>query len=128
MGESYISAPTDDAYAIACKKRGVPPHSEVLEDGTKAHWVGSSKAEKLILNFHGMLLKSSILLTDFIKLDREKRNTNMQTGGGYVVPAAPEFFEFMFRIVNFCKSKGKDVSCLMLAYGILSPAPHTDLN
>jgi hypothetical protein len=55
LGESYFSAPTDDAYGIACKKRGVQPQSEILEDGTKAHWLGSSKAEKLILNFHGEL-------------------------------------------------------------------------
>jgi len=95
--QHYFSAPTDDAYAIACKKRGVQPHSEILEDGTKAHWVGSSKAEKLILNFHG---------------------------GGYVVPAAPEFFEFMFRVVDFCKAQGKDVACLMPAYDLAPGRPY----
>jgi hypothetical protein len=50
---SYLSAPTDDTYLAACKKRGFTPNSEILEDGTRAHWVGSSKAEKLVLNFHG---------------------------------------------------------------------------
>lgn len=50
---SYLAAPTDDAYLVACKKRGFTPNSEILEDGTRAHWIGSSKAEKLILNFHG---------------------------------------------------------------------------
>ena len=50
---SYLAAPTDDAYEVACKKRGFMPNSEVLEDGTRAHWIGSNKAEKLVLNFHG---------------------------------------------------------------------------
>jgi hypothetical protein len=50
---SYLAAPTDDAYLAACKKRGFTPNSEILEDGTRAHWIGSSKAEKLVLNFHG---------------------------------------------------------------------------
>lgn len=41
---------------VACKKRLTKPNSEVLEDGTRAHWIGNSKAEKLILNFHGQSL------------------------------------------------------------------------
>ena len=61
---------------------------------------------------------SSILILNYEK----QRNTNAQIGGGYVVPAAPEFFEFMFRIVDFCKAQGKDVACLMPAYGTL-PLP-----
>lgn len=52
--DSYFMAPTDDAYEIACKKRGAKPSSEILEDGTRAHWIGDSNAEKLIINFHGM--------------------------------------------------------------------------
>jgi len=53
LGNSYILPPTDDAYIVACKKRGVEPHSLVLEDGTRAHWIGEEGAEKLIVNFHG---------------------------------------------------------------------------
>ena len=49
----YLSLPTDDAYGIACKNRRFKPDSETLEDGTQAHWIGSRKAEKLVLNFHG---------------------------------------------------------------------------
>jgi hypothetical protein len=52
-GNSYLAPPTDDAYLTWCKNKGVTPNSEVLEDGTRAHWIGSSKASKLILNFHG---------------------------------------------------------------------------
>ncbi len=54
MGISYLMEPTDDAYAIACKKRGVKPNSEILEDGTRAHWIGDSTAQKIIINFHGL--------------------------------------------------------------------------
>jgi hypothetical protein len=50
---SYLAPPTDDAYLAACKKRKLTPNSEILEDGTRAHWIGSSMAEKLIVNFHG---------------------------------------------------------------------------
>lgn len=31
------------------------PNSEVLEDGTQAHWIGPSSAEKVIINFHGIV-------------------------------------------------------------------------
>ena len=54
--QQYISPPTDEAYEVACKTRGVKPSSEILEDGTRAHWIGNPKAEKLILNFHGIVL------------------------------------------------------------------------
>ncbi|KAH7420210.1 Alpha/Beta hydrolase protein [Cadophora sp. MPI-SDFR-AT-0126] len=89
--QHYLTAPTDDAYRAACKKRRFTPNSEILEDGTQAHWLGSSKAEKLLLNFHG---------------------------GGYVVPASPEMFEFMFQIVDLLNKNGKNVACLMLSYDL----------
>lgn len=53
-GNSYLFPPTDDSYVTACKKRNFTPNSVVLQDGTRAHWVGSSKAAKVIINFHGM--------------------------------------------------------------------------
>ncbi|KAG0648401.1 hypothetical protein D0Z07_5470 [Hyphodiscus hymeniophilus] len=89
--QRYITAPTDVAYLVACKNRGVTPNSEMLEDGTTAHWIGSSKAEKLVLNF---------------------------PGGGYVFPASPEMFEFMFQIVDTLQAKGKNAAVLFLSYGI----------
>jgi hypothetical protein len=51
--QSYIAPPTDDSYLAFCKKAGVEPKSEVLEDGTRAHWIGDPKAEKVVVNFHG---------------------------------------------------------------------------
>ena len=41
----------------------------------------------------------------------------MKIGGGYVFPAAPEMFEFMFQIVDALKATGKDVAVLFLSYG-----------
>jgi hypothetical protein len=52
---------------------------------------------------------------------------NKRTGGGYVYPASPEMFEFMFQIVDILKSKGKSAAVLMLSYGTpspLLPSPH----
>jgi hypothetical protein len=96
MKSSYVVPSTDESYLAACKKRKFTPNSEVLQDGTRAHWVGSSKAEKLILNFHG---------------------------GGYCFPAGPDMFEFMFQIVDVLQAQGKNVSVLMLSYGTLSLLP-----
>ncbi|KAH8598102.1 prolyl oligopeptidase-like protein [Bisporella sp. PMI_857] len=93
----YLMDPTDDAYLAACKKRGFSPKSEVLGDGTQAHWIGDSNADKLVLNFHG---------------------------GGYVVPASPEMFEFMFQIVDALKSQGKSAAVLMLSYDLAPTAPY----
>ncbi|TVY17975.1 Steryl acetyl hydrolase 1 [Lachnellula arida] len=92
--QHYISAPTDDNYITACKKRGVQPNSITLEDGTRANWIGDPTAEKLLINFHG---------------------------GGYTFPAAPEMFEFMFQIISALQSQGKNIACLFLSYD-LAPA------
>lgn len=46
--------PTDEAYEAACKDRGVKPQSEILEDGTRAHWIGNPQASHIVMNFHGM--------------------------------------------------------------------------
>ncbi len=51
--DSFLLPSTDEAYATACKARGIKPQSEILEDGTWAHWIGDPKAEKLVMNFHG---------------------------------------------------------------------------
>ena len=55
MMRRYIFPPTSSAYAV-CKKRGVEPETEILEDGeTGAHWIGGKEGvEKVILYLHGM--------------------------------------------------------------------------
>jgi hypothetical protein len=91
MSGSYVAAPTDDAYLVACKIRGSTPNSVVLEDGITAHWIGSSKAKKLILNFHGHYPPPEDGISVLI----------WKIGGGYVFPASPAMFEFMFQTVEF---------------------------
>jgi hypothetical protein len=98
----------------------VNPKSEILEDGTQAHWIGNPKAEKLILNFHGTSLLAVTSSTSQARL-----LTGVETGGGYVLPAVPAQFEFVFQIMDMLKSKGKNAACLFLSYGIspsLSPS------
>ncbi|XMA12700.1 hypothetical protein WAI453_005491 [Rhynchosporium graminicola] len=95
--QHYISPPTDDAYEHVCKRRGQTPKSETLHDGTRAHWVGDSNAEKIVLNFHG---------------------------GGYVLPASDHMFEFMFQVVDVLNKKGKNVACLFMAYDLAPGAQY----
>ncbi|KAL2068405.1 hypothetical protein VTL71DRAFT_16503 [Oculimacula yallundae] len=95
--QHYISPPTDDAYELICKRRGQIPKSEILSDGTRAHWIGDSNAEKLVLNFHG---------------------------GGYVLPASEYMVDFMFQVVDVLNKKGKNVACLFLAYDLAPGAQY----
>lgn len=57
---SLGNPPTDVVYAQLCKRHRLTPSSEVLEDGTQAHWIGPSSAEKVIINFHGMITISPL--------------------------------------------------------------------
>lgn len=43
----------DEAYPAFAKKEGFTPENIELADGTKAYWLGSKDAEKVILYFHG---------------------------------------------------------------------------
>jgi hypothetical protein len=56
--QSLVSPPTDMVYAQLCERHGLAPNSEILEDGTQAHWIGPSSAEKIIINFHGIITPS----------------------------------------------------------------------
>lgn len=87
----YLTPPTDNAYEVICKKRGRVPNSLILEDGTRAHWIGSSKAEKLIVNFHG---------------------------GGYVLPCSESMLEFVFQVVEVLTAQGNSVAAIALSYDL----------
>lgn len=56
--QSLVSPPTDIIYAQLCERHGLALDSEILEDGTQAHWIGLSSAEKIIINFHGITMPS----------------------------------------------------------------------
>jgi len=49
------AASTDDAYVAICKKRNAQPKTEILMDGTAAHWIGKKGAKRIILYFHGKI-------------------------------------------------------------------------
>lgn len=95
--QHYLIPPSDKAYEAACKDRSVKPQREILEDGTHAYWIGDPKAEKLIINFHG---------------------------GGYVMPPCKEMVEFMFQIISFVNSQGKNAACLFLSYDLAPTATY----
>lgn len=92
--QHYMQATTDEAYQVFCKKHNFKPESETLADGTMAHWIGPKTASKVIVNFHG---------------------------GGFVLTAGPEMYEFMWQIQDFISKQGKDVAVIFLSYG-KSPA------
>ncbi|KUJ19772.1 alpha/beta-hydrolase [Mollisia scopiformis] len=95
--QHYLSPPTDVAYTTFCKKHGLTPRSEVLEDGTRAHWIGEPGAEGLIVNFHG---------------------------GGYTLPPTPGMFLFIHNLIQHLSAQGKSVSCLFLSYDLSPTAPY----
>ncbi|KFY05555.1 hypothetical protein V492_08452, partial [Pseudogymnoascus sp. VKM F-4246] len=64
----YRAPPTDEIYAAYCKSHKLTPDSEILQDGTRAHWMGPRNAKKIILYLHG---------------------------GGYVIPAEPYSFAYL---------------------------------
>ncbi|KAF6232796.1 hypothetical protein HO173_009010 [Letharia columbiana] len=51
--QQYLLPDLDVAYPAFAKERGFPPKDVTLPDGTKAYWLGSPSAEKVILWFHG---------------------------------------------------------------------------
>ncbi|TVY53966.1 putative steryl acetyl hydrolase [Lachnellula suecica] len=65
--------PTDTAYLAFCKSAKVEPKSEVLSDGTLAHWIGEPGAGRVVVNFHG---------------------------GGYCFPAGKDMFAFMHALIK----------------------------
>jgi acetyl esterase/lipase len=68
LQHQYRAPSTDAAYESFCASKSLKPDSEILQDGTKAHWIGPRTAKKLIIHFHG---------------------------GGYVLPAAAYTFTYL---------------------------------
>jgi len=51
--EKYLDPGTEANYLEFAKQRKFQPDSLVLSDGTKAHWVGPRKADKIFVFYHG---------------------------------------------------------------------------
>ena len=112
---SLVSPPTDVVYAQMCQKHGLTPNSEVLEDGTQAHWIGPSSAEKVIINFHG---------TSIPLFSLPSRQAVTVAGGGYVMPSGWAYMEFMYQLQQILSKENKSIAVLFLSYGTLPSQIH----
>lgn len=94
--EQYTMGTTESAYKRVAKRHGTPVDSETLASGIKVHWIGSKTAEKVILFFHG---------------------------GGYVLPATPGHWEFLFDLQKWL-SKDRSISIVVPAYTLAPEAQY----
>lgn len=86
--ERYLNPSTEETYLRLAGKRNFQPDSVVLSDGTKAHWLGPRKADKIIIFFHG---------------------------GGYVLPCDEGHFQWLYNMRKEL-AKSHSVSAIMLGY------------
>lgn len=49
---------TDESYEDYCRNFKVKPRFEILEDGTRAYWMGSKTARNVMLYLHGWSLST----------------------------------------------------------------------
>lgn len=59
--EKWINATTENNYLEFAKAEKFQPDTLVLPSGCKAHWIGNSKAEKIIVYFHGLYTSVPIM-------------------------------------------------------------------
>lgn len=52
--EKWINSTTEKNYLDLAKAERFQPDTLVLPSGCKAHWIGNSKGEKIIIYFHGL--------------------------------------------------------------------------
>ncbi|KDQ60391.1 hypothetical protein JAAARDRAFT_67935 [Jaapia argillacea MUCL 33604] len=93
----YIRPPTDEAYATWCQLNEIKPRTEVLVDGTKAHWLGDKYADNVLVYFHG---------------------------GGFVLPATEAYFQFLWETIQKVKWEGREVAVLLLSYDLAPGAQY----
>ncbi|MCJ1254633.1 hypothetical protein MMC24_002448 [Lignoscripta atroalba] len=91
-----VTASTDEVYLALGKKKGFPPETITLPDGiTKAHWIGSKNAERIVIWFHG---------------------------GGYCLPAGPGHYAYCHEIWNQLSRPGNEAAVLVLSYSLAPQA------
>jgi acetyl esterase/lipase len=93
------NAPSSDAaYESYCKANNVTPDSEILVDGTRAHWLGPRTAKQVIIHFHG---------------------------GGYVVPAPDYCYKYLHSLreqLGKETAEAETPSILVLSYDLAPTA------
>lgn len=86
--EALTTGTTETSYLNFAKEKKFQPDTDVLESGTKVHWLGSKSAEKTILYFHG---------------------------GGFVLAAHPGQFRWFFDLQEEI-SKDRSVAVAVVSY------------
>lgn len=99
-----ITPTMGEAYASFVKKEGFPPQKIELEDGTKAYWLGSPDAEKIIIWCHGIPPPFH---------QTEPKLT--LSGGGYNVPPDAGHLSFASSLTSTTPPR---TSVLMLEYSL----------
>ncbi|KAJ6110006.1 alpha/beta-hydrolase [Penicillium sp. IBT 16267x] len=89
---------TLNTYRRFTKSRQLTPETVTLNDGNKAHWIGSSESDIIILFFHG---------------------------GGYFVPALHAHFALLKQLLDDIHQKSqKEVAALVLQYDLAPQAKY----
>ena len=116
----YLQPSLAELYEDCAKKQGFAPKSITLADGTKAYWIGSSTAEKVIIWCHGLpLCLFNPLKTPYqIRVEIPNPLPPSVPGGGYNLPASLGHLSFCADINT---ATGHDVAVLFLGYTL---APH----
>ncbi|KIM95744.1 hypothetical protein OIDMADRAFT_133431 [Oidiodendron maius Zn] len=90
----YLQPSTRAAYEIFARKKGIKPETIGLKHGVLGHWVGMKEAKNILVYFHG---------------------------GGFALPAAPEYFDFFSTMVEALNTAGGDIAIFFLSYTL---TPH----
>jgi len=104
------AVPTGTVIETRAKALNVDHHVEAVpnSDGAKLHFVGDSKANKLILYFHG---KQEYLT--------KRPKSHAVLGGGYAISAFDGHVIFLVQSAEKLRAQGQNVVIAFLEYGVL---------
>ena len=107
----YLQPSTRAAYEIFARKKGIRPETIGLKHGVLGHWVGTKEAKNILVYFHGTMTSSQA----------PKLRNLTGLGGGFALPAAPEYFDFFSTMVEALNTAGGDIAVFFLSYTL---TPH----
>lgn len=94
--EMYLCPSTESQYLDLAKKKGFQPDTFELPSGGKAHWLGDSNAQKVLIYFHG---------------------------GGFVMPCTHGHAEVIYKITKDL-SKSCSISSILVQYTSATEGPY----
>jgi len=110
--EKFLDPGTDARYLEFATKKNFQPDTLVLPSGTKAHWLGPKKTEKVIVWFHGECCLPTYLPCPNIG---PIQTANHDTGGGYVMSCGLGHFAWFYNVTKSL-AKSHSVSSIVLSY------------